>query len=289
MPAATQTPPGRTPPGGPSGLTDAEFRKVCETLKTGFGIHIEPGKRELVESKISKLLRKKGYPNFQAFADRELIGKRPPGLSDFIDELTTNHTFFWREPAHFEFLQNTVLPEWEDRLGSDRDLRVWCGVSSTGEEPYTIAMTLREHFGARYGAWKAGLLATDIDSKVLTTARAGVYEAKGINGMPQRYKKYFQPAGTGKVKVVPQVANDVLFRRLNLMRRPFPFKKPMHAVFCRNVMIYFDHQTRRELAQAIYRSMAPGGYLFVGHSEPLDRSATDFQVVGPSIYRRPLR
>lgn len=268
-------------------LTDAEFGRVCEMLKSRFGIAVDATKRALVEAKLAKLVRKGRYGSFAEYEKAELRQGNSAGLSDFIDQLTTNHTFWWRESAHFDYFTKTVLPELDQKLQSRKDLRVWNAVSSTGEEPYTVAMLMREHFGPRYSQWKAGLLASDISARALKKAVAGVYESGDIATLPPPLgTKYFDKQPDGTVKVNAAIRGDVSFRRLNLMSRPFPFRSKFHVVWCRNVMIYFDQKTNQELAQAIHDVLEPGGYLFVGHSEPLDRYSCPFEVVGPSIYRR---
>jgi len=277
-------------PGGPPILTlsDAEFTQITGFLYERFGLTIEPGKRDLVASKLSKVLKKRGVGSWKDLYEEHIRKGEAAALSELINQMTTNHTFFWREPAHFEYLRRTALPDLAQRLRTSRDLRVWCAAASTGEEPYTLALLLREHFGSAYSTWKAGVLATDISSRALRAAAAGEYEASALQGLPPELRTLgFDVAGE-RATVRPEVRSDVLFRRFNLMTRPLPFRQPLHIVFCRNVMIYFDAKTNAELSKAIHDALAPGGYLFVGHSEPLDRRWTPLQAVGPAIYRRPL-
>ena len=159
------------------------------------------------------------------------------------DLISTNHTYFFREPAHFDFLRTDVLPEIEASLtrGGDNDLRLWCAAASTGEEAYTIVMTMLDSFGPRYACFNAGLLATDLSLKALRQAAAGVYSREQVQRVPPGLRqRYFLPQADGRLAVATPVRAEVLFRQFNLVTGNFAFKKPFHAIFCRNVMIYLD-------------------------------------------------
>jgi chemotaxis protein methyltransferase CheR len=269
-------------------LSDPDFQELSTFLHARFGLIIEPGKRDILASKLARVLRELGVTSWRRLHDDRLERGDPHALTCLINHMTTNHTFFWREPAHFEYLRSVALPDLAKRLRTSRDLRVWCAAASTGEEPYTLAILLRTFFGPEYPSWKAGVLATDISARALGTASAGEYDATSLGAMPPELVARGFQIHQGRALVHPDVKGDVLFRRFNLMTRPLPFQQPLHVIFCRNVMIYFDAATNADLSRAMYEALAPGGYLFVGHSEPLDRRWTPFTSVGPAIYRRPL-
>ncbi|MDE6568649.1 MAG: protein-glutamate O-methyltransferase CheR, partial [Lachnospiraceae bacterium] len=168
-----------------------------------------------------------------------------------------------------------------------KDLRIWCGASSTGEEPYMIAMVLADFFGLARDQWDTKVLATDISTQALQTAVQGIYSADRLEKLPPHWKKAFLKPLPGKMQyqISDELRQEVIFRKLNLMD-PFPFRRKMHTIFLRNVMIYFDEPTKRELVQKIYDALVPGGYLFIGTTETLDRVPGTFELVQPSIYRK---
>jgi chemotaxis protein methyltransferase CheR len=189
-----------------------------------------------------------------------------------------------RESNHFDFLRDTVLPRLE-RTVQGRDLRVWCAASSSGEEPYTLAMILNDHFGRMNPPWDKGLLATDISLKVLEQAKAGIYSMESIKDVPERWKRsYFKKIDDETVQVVPEIRKEVIFRQFNLMDKIIA-KKPYHVIFCRNVMIYFDTPTKSDLIDRFYDVMAPGGYFFIGYTETIPKPSR-FKYVMPSVYQK---
>ena len=188
------------------------------------------------------------------------------------------------------YLVRHVLPEMTEELKrrNEYDFRLWCAGCSSGEEAYMLSMLMMEFFGAQYGQWKAGVLATDISEKALLVAEKGLYPEERISLLPGEYKsKYFQPLPDKHWQVKPLVQREVVFRKLNLMNTSFPFKKPFHVIFCRNVMIYFDKPTRDALIQRFYDILVPGGYLFIGHSETIDRAHSAFRYIKPALYQKP--
>ena len=204
-----------------------------------------------------------------------------------VNILTTNHTFFMREFEHFEYMKNVVLPWLRKKEARRKDLAIWCGAASTGEEPYMVAMLLKDFFGLEYDEWDTKVLATDVSTAALRQAIAGVYTAEQIEALPEQWRRrYLRPTGqNGQYRVTDELKQEVLFRQFNLMD-PFPFKRKMHIVFLRNVMIYFDHNTKRELIQKVYDVMEPGGYLFIGRTETIERGSAPFKLVSPSIFRK---
>lgn len=270
-------------------MTELEFQNYARYVEANFGIQLPQEKKTLVESRLYKLFNEHTEPEFAnaetffKYLQNDRTGKANAILANAI---TTNHTFFMRETDHFDCFRDTVLPYWAEHI-KDGDVRTWCAASSSGEEPYTLAMILHDFFSMRSGVWEKTLLATDLSEEILAVAREGIYDEQAIKVMPQHWQTaYFRKKGAGKVQVTDTIRQQVLFRKFNLMTPRFPFKRPMHTIFCRNVMIYFDEPTRRELARKFYQFLEPGGFLFVGHSEVIDRTAGPFEYVMPSVYRR---
>jgi chemotaxis protein methyltransferase CheR len=205
---------------------------------------------------------------------------------NLVNMLTTNHTFFMREFEQMEYFRKMVLPDLRRAEENTRDLRIWCGASSSGEEPYTIAMVLMDFFGYAHAQWDTKVLATDISTKMLTHAVKGVYSNDQLINLPDTWKsRYFKPVGETQCMATDTLKNQVIYRYLNLMN-PLPFRKKLHMVFLRNVMIYFEDKTKIDLLQRIYESMEPGAYLFIGATEVIDKSQTKLQYIKPSIYRK---
>ena len=203
-----------------------------------------------------------------------------------VNKITTNHTYFMREANHFYYFRDKVLPYLSEKV-KQKDLRIWSAGCSSGEEPYTLAMIIDEFLGKEKLLWDTKVLATDISAKVLEQASSGIYPNAEVNTLPPQWRlNYFTNIDNQKSIIVDRIRNEVIYRKLNLMERNFPFRKLFHVIFCRNVMIYFDTQTKRQLVQKFYNSLEPGGYLFVGHSESLNPEETSFKYVIPAVYRK---
>ena len=267
-------------------ITNEEFRLLAEFIHTRTGIHLKEEKQSLLSGRLQNTLQERGMSSFSEyyhFLKRNANGNE---IALLVDKITTNHTFFMRETGHFTFFQSKVLPDLI-RAGGQRDLRVWSAGCSSGEEPYTLSMIIDEYFGGNKNGWNTQLLATDICNTVLDKARSGEYTAEAIKDIPEHWKtRYFRKNNERHYGVTPHIQKEVLFRRFNLMDEEFPFKRKFHAIFCRNVMIYFDEDTRARLIRKFYELTEPGGYLFIGHSESLNRERTPYQYVMPSVYRK---
>ena len=270
-------------------MKDRVFQEYAVYIAQNFGIQLPREKKALLESRLYKLLSVEQCPAFRdenTFLDylyQDSTGKARALLADAI---TTNHTFFMRESDHFAYFAEKVLPYWEARI-TDGDLRTWCAACSSGEEAYTLAMILQDYFLPKGRQWETTLLATDLSEEILDKARQGSYGREAVNCMPPQWQAgYFQPEGAGCVRIKETLRHKVLFRRFNLMQPVFPFRRPFHTIFCRNVMIYFDGPTRRLLARKFYDFLEPGGFLFIGHSEVIDRQAAPFAYVMPSVYQK---
>jgi chemotaxis protein methyltransferase CheR len=254
-------------------------------------INLGPDKVELVRSRVQKRLRALGLPDFEAYC--RLLGSAggEDEMGELLDVISTNVTEFFREWRHFEFLQNTALPEWVKKTGNNtrEKYRVWSAACSSGEEPYSLAILLSEFFRqTREGCFE--LAATDLSTRVLAIAKQAVYRDNRVKTPnPDWMRRYFQQ-GVGKwegyYRVKPEITNRVEFRHLNLMEWPYPFTQTFDAIFCRNVMIYFDRKTQEQLVPRLAERLNPGGYLFVGHSESLVGLEHGLRSVQPSVYRR---
>jgi len=268
---------------GEATLTPAHFERIVAMLHAHAGIRMRVGKEGLVRARLAKRLRALGLTDYDAYLD---VVERDPARREFtemVDVLTTNKTSFFREQAHFDFLQDTVLP------ACPGPIRLWSAGCSSGEEPYTLAMLLHETL-SESAARSARILATDISHRVLATAKAGVYPEEALTEAPRGWvQKYWRPTreanGAARLEALPALRGLIQFGKLNLMER-WPMRGPFDAILCRNVMIYFDKATQQELVERYYALLRPGGYLFVGHSESLTGLSHRFTYVQPAVYVR---
>ena len=267
-------------------ITDEEFLRISVFMKQRYGIDLSQ-KKVIVNGRLENYLKTGGWRNYHEFMDAVEHDRTGSLEKMLVNFLTTNHTYFMREFEHFDYFKKTVLPWLKAKESAAKDLRIWCGAASTGEEPYMIAMVLADFFGLERNQWDTKVLATDISTKVLKQAIAGIYNGEQLKNLPEQWKRHFfkQISGTDQYRVQDELKKEVIFRQFNLMDT-FPFKKKMHTVFLRNVMIYFDEKTKRELVRKVYDALEPGGYLFIGTTETLDRNSTPFQLIQPSIFRK---
>ncbi|MCP4348541.1 MAG: protein-glutamate O-methyltransferase CheR [Desulfobacterales bacterium] len=273
----------------PIRLSESAYRRIRNYVYEHSGIDLTEQKKTLIVGRLQKLLRARGFKTFEQYCAYLEADKTGQEYEELINRIATNHTYFYRENIHFDFFIAKVLPEATRELkkNNSNDLRFWCAGCSSGEEPYMMVMLMMEYFGNEYFMWNAGVLATDISTKALSEAIKGVYPDERLNQMPSVFKhKYFQKIGNNAWAVNDRVKKEVTFRRFNLMSSSFPFKKQFHAIFCRNVMIYFDQETRNRLIQKFYDITKPEGYLFVGHSESLGRGRSPYRYVMPAVYQK---
>jgi chemotaxis protein methyltransferase CheR len=247
------------------------------------GITLGANKEALVCARVSKRMRATGIPDYKDYLDYVMSDNSGAEMVQLLDAISTNVTSFFRESEHFEFVSK-IMERW---LGAgQRRFRFWSAASSTGEEPYSLGMTLLEAAGG-YGI-DMKILATDISTRVLTSASAGIYGEEKLKTVPpvlrQRYFDLQRGADGTAYKVKESLRRLIVFKRLNLSTPPFPMKGPLDLVFCCNDMIYFDNEVRRRLLEEIYRLLKPGGYLIVGHAESLTGMVSRFQMFRPSIY-----
>lgn len=264
-------------------LTDKEFNDIVVYIKDNYGINLI-NKRQLIEARMFSVLSEKGLTNFTDYF--ALIKQNNSAeVTAMLNKLTTNHTYFLREPAHFDFLKNTILPV-QEQSNRQKDIRIWSAGCSSGEEAYTTIMVIMDYFGMKKSSWDYRILATDISEKVMQEAQIGLYGRESLKNIPSLWeKKYFTQQGSDHFVLSEEVRKQVQFRRLNLME-PFVFKQPFDLILCRNVMIYFDQPTRNTLINKFYDVLKPGGYLFIGHSETVQRESSKFLYVEPSIYQK---
>jgi len=267
-------------------LTDKEFDQFKTLIYQHVGITLDAPKKTLLVSRLGKRLRELELSSYQAYFDRVSGKGGEEELTRLVDLISTNKTDFFREPVHFDFLREHVLPQ----VQTSRTLRIWSSASSSGEEPYTIAMTLCDAL-PDYSRWNLKILASDISTRVLAKAASGVYEEERVSQLPQDVvrRHFLRGKGeqVGKLKVRPNLAEMIAFRRINLMDPTFPIRTPLDVIFCRNVMIYFDRPTQATLMGKFFRYLRPGGYLFIGHSESLQWIEHQFTYVKPTIYQKP--
>lgn len=267
-------------------INNEEFEDLSQFIKVNYGINLKEEKKSLVMGRLRRVLNEKGMTSFTEYykyISNDITGK---AASELINRISTNHTYFMRERKHFDYYKDEVLPYLHETV-TNKDLRTWSAGCSTGEEPYTLAMLVDEYFGREKVFWNTQILATDISSDVLDVGKRGIYSNKAISSIPYDMRsKYFKKADNENIEIIDRIKKEVIFARLNLINESFPFKKKFHTIYCRNVMIYFDRQTKMDLVNKFYDMTEYGGFLFIGHSETLIRSETDYKYIMPAVYRK---
>ena len=268
---------------GTPALTDVELRTIVALVYEKSGITLHDGKRELVAARLQKRMRQLALSSYKDYLGRLSDDRSGAELTLLLDAIATNHTSFFREPQHFAFLRDRVVPALSEQTRG-RGISGWCAASSSGEEPVTIAVTLLEA-----GVEQFDLLASDLSTKILAVARQGVYTMERVQGMPPALlRKYFE-RGLGEqhglARVAPDVRRRIQYRALNLIAME-RLDKVFDFIFCRNVMIYFDKPVQQRVVSMLERHLAPGGHLFISHSESLNGIDHDMKWIAPAIYRR---
>ena len=266
-------------------LKESEFRELIEYMKTNYGINLTE-KKLLIEGRLSNMVVEKGFGNFTDYLKFVFKDSSGNEISTLINKLTTNHTFFMREAEHFDYFRDTVLPYLES-TSKTKDLRIWSAGCSSGEEPYTLAMIIADYFGAESHLWNSNILATDISQKVLNTAAKGVYSEEAVDSLSKYWRlKYFNKIENENYEISNEIKKEIIYRDFNLMTETFPFKKKFHVIFCRNVMIYFEPKIKLQLINKFFDLTESGGYLFIGHSESINKNETKYNYVMPAVYRK---
>lgn len=275
-------------------MRDSDYQFIRNLVYERSRINLGSDKRELVAARLGKRLRAMQLASITEYCSFLRTAEAQDEVANLIDAISTNHTFFFREAHHFEFLRANILPELVGRRSAERwpVLRFWSAASSSGEEAYSLAITLAEVLPALAGDWAWHIDATDISHRVLDRARAAIYSGEGVVGHvpPLLVTKYFQNGfgpQAGNYRVKPVLQEHVAFSHLNLIDGAFRFSDPFQVIFCRNVMIYFDRPTQEQLVERLAGQLVPGGYLMVGHSESLTGIRHPFTLVAPAIYRSP--
>ncbi len=272
---------------GEFALSDREFNRVKARVYKEAGISLSDAKRTLVVSRLGKIVRTLRLDSFDAYLDYLERHASPADAQDFINALTTNLTRFWREDHHFTHLETYVgqLMQRRPRVENGRPkLRIWSAGCSTGQEPYTIALSLLAAF-PELKRWDFRILATDIDTNVVAKAATGLYPETELSGLTAERMALFERAGVGQVRIPGAIRELISFKPLNLMNNPWPMRGPFDAVFCRNVAIYFDKKTQGELFARLGAILVPEGFLYIGHSENLGAGGANFKLVGKTIYQ----
>lgn len=265
--------------------TLADFDALRTLSQRHSGIQVPDDKFDMFYSRLCKRVRLLGFSSFEQYV--RFLQSQPEGeFTQFINSITTNLTAFFREKHHFDFLSHTLIPELLAKNRESKQIKVWSAGCSTGEEPYSLAMTLKEHVP---GDWTVKILATDLDTNVLATASEGIYGYDRLSGVDeQRLRRWFQKGlghNSNKVRVKQELRQAVHFRRLNLME-DWPMKSGFDFIFCRNVLIYFDRGAKERLIGRYGALLQTGAHLFIGHSESLHQLDTEFQLIGNTIYRK---
>ncbi len=265
--------------------TQADFDGLRKMSNDHTGIIVPDDKFDMFYSRLSKHIRRLGLANFADYCE-VLSGDNASEFSEFINSITTNLTSFFREMHHFDYLSGTVIPQLLKANAGTRSIRVWSAGCSTGEEPYSIAMTFLDNLPR---GWEVKILATDLDTDVLSTAAKGVYTADRIKGLPENLaRNWFMKSKQSQmdhVKVKSELQSIIRFRQLNLMG-DWPMRGPFDVIFCRNVLIYFDKNTKIRLAQRFSEILADDSSLFIGHSESLYQLTDQFKLIGNTIYQK---
>jgi len=268
-------------------FTDRDFNYIKTLVANNTGIVLSDAKRSMVYSRLARRLRSLSIGKFSDYCDL-LKTEDEEELVNFVNAITTNLTSFFREKHHFEYLAKTLIPHWQKTRQDTRRIRIWSAGCSTGEEPYSIAITLQEHF-PQLDSWDVKILASDLDTNVVAKAQAGIYDESRIEGLPKKLVNNWFRKGkndqSGLVKVSPYLQDLITFKQLNLLH-DWPFKGGFDLIFCRNVVIYFNKDTQRVLADRYANNLKNDGVLFLGHSESLFKVSDRFSLVGNTVYNK---
>lgn len=268
-------------------FTNTDFERIRQFVSEHTGIVLTEKKKDMVYGRLSKRVRSGGFGSYSAFIDA-LDGGNEEEREFMINAITTNLTGFFRENHHFEFLKNTIIPHLVKIKGNKKQLRIWSAGCSTGEEPYSIAITLKESLPG-LDDWDIKILATDLDANVIAQGKSGIYRHDRIAGLDEkRIKRWFKRGSgdnAGMVKISPELQKIITFKRLNLLHE-WPMAGPFDLMFCRNVVIYFDTETQRCLFDRYANLLADDAFLFIGHSETLFNVSSRFESLGQTIYKK---
>ena len=268
-------------------MSDTQFEKLSKLIYEYSGILIPDKKRSMLNSRLKKRLKEKGESSADDYIDHLFSDNGAQEVVFFIDHVTTNKTFFFREDSHFVHLVDYLVKHWKHSKGN-QTFFIWSAACSTGEEPYTLAFVLEEFKRKINSSFDYKILATDLSTRVLEIASDAIYPIESLSSIPDNYhKKYLMLANDGKrFKVKNELRNKVIFNRLNFMDKKFNITNKFDVIFCRNAMIYFDKDTQKELVLKFHNQLVDNGQLFIGHSESLQNFKLPFKMVIPTVYQR---
>lgn len=270
-------------------MDDKQFSNLSSIVHDSCGIKLPQGKQTMVVRRLTPRLSSLGISDLGEYID--LVEKKGSDeINTLINLVTTNFTYFFREPHHFEYMQKELLADIMQKNVASKKIRIWCAATSTGEEPYSIGMSLLDA-EPKLAKWDVKILATDVDTKVLDVAKTGIYEEKKLESLDNlTAKKWFvrgKGANQGKFKVKPELRDMIIFQQLNLLGDSWPMKGSFDIIFCRNVFIYFDKETQSKIMYRFCEYQKKGAALFIGHSENVTYLTGAYKLVGKSIYRKP--
>lgn len=273
------------------GLNDDLYFKFSKLIRDKLGIEYGPNQRNILNNRLMSLLMANKLDDFSEYYKLLIEDSSGEIMSQFVSKVTTNHTYFYREKSHFEFLESDVFPDHKKRIlgGQKSDLRYWVAASSSGEEAYTLALLLNKHFH-KPKLSEAAVLATDISRNVIEKAIAGVYKKSEVEKLPMDLldENFIKLESGTHFEISNEIKKMVTFKILNLIRDKFPFQGKFDVIFIRNVLIYFDSETRERLISQLYELLNPGGHLFIGQTETVAINVNKFKLVFDSVYRRDL-
>lgn len=276
----------------PAKMKDKVFQQFSAFIYDQVGIQLPPSKKTMLEARLQKRLKTHDIATFEEYGEFVFS---PQGLQSelvhLIDVVTTNKTDFFREPGHFDFLTQTALPAILNKRDKSpaHPVRIWSAGCSSGEEPYTLAMVVADYAAEQHGC-RFSILASDISTRILETARKAIYPEERTDDIATHIKKRYllrsRDRQRGLIRICPELRAMITFKRINFMDNDFGLSEKMDIIFCRNVVIYFDKETQQNLMQKFHRQLRPGGYLFLGHSETLNGIDVDFKAVGSTVYQK---
>lgn len=275
--------PHQTSGQAPESISDRDFSEIVRIALEVSGIFIDDSKRPMIYSRFSRRLRELNLDTFEQYIDRLKHGDQDE-YTAFINTVTTNLTYFFREPHHFEFLRKTAIPALVQRNASDRKIRLWSSACSSGQEAYSMAMVAAET--AQLTDWHTRILATDIDTEMVEACSAGIYAEDTLRGLPpQQQTQWMQQCNEGRLQFKDKLRDMLLTKQLNLFSN-WPFRPGIDAIFCRNALIYFDEAHQHKLLSKFADFQTPGSYLFLGHSESIKGNTFPYKRVSNTVYER---
>lgn len=267
-------------------MSDADFLRLANYIQTYYGINLH-AKRALIEGRLANMLKSRNFSGYTEFLDMLFADSTGTEMTNILNKLTTNHTYFMREREHYDFMKTVFLPDML-KTKKDKTIRIWSAGCSSGEEPYTTQMQTMDFLGVMSINWNTTITATDISQNVLSKAREGIFSIDSMKNLPPIWiKKFFEPLDNNCYRVSEKVRDRVKFDTFNLMNEIPAFTRKYDLIFCRNVMIYFDAETKLQVINRFYDVLNDGGYLFIGHAETISRATTKFEYIKPAIYRKP--